>query len=261
MSICAYVDTNIDTPDIVVLPNDNKDTRNVNYENLTNVAVNKYDFPVVLNTNITGALCDKITEIYEIVKQNSVDVVCLTETWCNSNIPDEAMQIPGFSCFRRDRQDGRACGGVICYVKESIPVIKVWDELDNKEFETLWLTTRPRHLPRGSSNISIGVVNHPPRANDWCMSQHLVECTDTITRKYPQTEWLILGDFNHMKDQYFKRTCHLQQIVTQPTHGNSIIDLCYTTVKSMYTHVLHLPGIGLSHHQQNHFYTFCSPVR
>ena len=208
-----------------------------------------YDFPCVLSTNITGGLCDKITEINEIATIHNADVLCITESWCSDKIPDACLQIPGYSLYRRDRQDGRAGGGIVCYIRNCIPIIKCWTELNNEDLETLYLTLSPRKLPRGISHISLGVVYHPPKSNDWAMCQHLIECVDTIKQKYPMSGFITAGDFNHMKDKYFKNSCQFYQIVTKPTHGNSVIDLFYTSLKEFYCTPLHEPGIGLSKHQ------------
>ena len=59
---------------------------------------------------------------------------------------------------------------------------------------------------------------------------------------------MVFGDFNHMKDKYFKNSTQFSQIVKFPTHGLSTIDLCYTSLKSYYNEPLHLPGIGLCKH-------------
>ncbi len=144
------------------------------------------------------------------------------------------------------------------YVRDCLPVVKCWSQLNDVDLETLWITLRPRRLPRGISHVTVCVVYHPPRADDWVMCQHLINGIDNVKQTFPMSGLIIVGDFNHMKDQYFKRTCYLQQIVTQPTHGNSIKDLCYTTVKSMYINVLHLPGIGLSHHHTITFTPFAA---
>jgi hypothetical protein len=81
------------------------------------------------------------------------------------------------------------------------------------------------------------------------MSKHITERIDLIKQKYPNTEILLLGDFNHMKDRYLKNATQLHQIVKNPTHDSSVIDLCYTSLNNIYTKIIHLPGIGLSKHQ------------
>ena len=200
-------------------------------------------------SNITGALCEKIPEIHETAKSHDIDIICITESWCSANIPDDCIQIPGYIFYRRDRQDGRACGGIICYIKNNIPVSKFWSNLDDKFLETLWVTIRPSRLPRGISHINIGLVYHPPKCDDWTMCQHLISSVDSIRQNFPSSEFMVLGDFNHMKDKYFKNATEMSQLVKSPTHGSSIIDLCYTSLKSIYHQPLHEPGIGLSKHQ------------
>jgi exonuclease III len=219
-------------------------------ENVNNSRVNskQYDFPTIMTSNITGALCNKLDEIHVLAKQYTVDIICISETWCSDRVPDETVELNGYTTFRRDRQDGRAGGGLICYVKDVIPVIKVWTELNDNGLETIWFTLRPHRLPRGISHITIGNVYHPPKASDWEMCQHLIHCFDNIKQTFPASGFIIVGDFNHMKDKYFKNACRVTQIVQKATHMQSVIDLFYTTLPCFYNEPLHLPGIGLSRH-------------
>lgn len=221
----------------------------IQYDHLINVETVSYNFPVLMNTNITGALCNKLVEIKEIANQHQSDIVCITESWCSDTIPDDTIHLPGFTSFRRDRQDGRAGGGLMCYVRDCLPVVKCWSQLNDVDLETLWITLRPRRLPRGISHVTVCVVYHPPRADDWVMCQHLINGIDNVKQTFPMSGLIIVGDFNHMKDSYFKKACQLHQIVTKPTHGNSVIDLCYTSLKDFYCSPIHEPGIGLSRHQ------------
>ena len=113
----------------------------------------------------------------------------------------------------------------------------------------MFVTIRPKRLPRGVTNITIGVVYHPPKSDDWIMTEHLINAVDLIRQTFPNTGFIICGDFNHMKDSYFKQTCQFHQIVKNPTHVNSKIDLYYTNIKEYYNEPVHEPGIGLSKHQ------------
>lgn len=58
---------------------------------------------------------------------------------------------------------------------------------------------------------------------------------------------MITGDFNHMKDTQLKNF-PLSQIVTQPTHGVSVLDCMYTNIKHFYNTPSVGPGLGLSDH-------------
>jgi hypothetical protein len=219
-----------------------------NDSNLIFIPTKKYDLPSIMLSNITGALSSKIPEIKEIADQHFIDIICITETWCSVNIPDSTIYIPGFILYRRDRKDGRACGGIALYIREHLTVSYHWSELDVIDLESLWLTLRPRRLPRGVSHFTISLIYHPPKADDWVMNQHIINSMDKIKQKYPMSQFNILGDFNHMKDTYIKNTCQIKQLVKQPTHGKSVIDLFYSTNTEFYTSPLHIPGIGLSKH-------------
>ncbi len=122
-------------------------------------------------------------------------------------------------------------------------------ELNDSALDTIWITIRPQRMPRDFTHITIGAIYHPPKANDWTMSQHIATCVDKVRQKYLRSGFIILGDFNHMSDSYIKRTCSLHQIVTKPTHMNSTIDLCYTNMRDYYGPPTHEPGIGISKHQ------------
>jgi len=43
----------------------------------------------------------------QLVKNNDVQVACLTESWLNDNCVCDAIEIGGFHCFRCDRNNGR----------------------------------------------------------------------------------------------------------------------------------------------------------
>ena len=208
-----------------------------------------------MNTNITGGLSGKRDEIQIICNQFFCDILCITETWCTDEVPNNAISLGNdFVSYRRDRKDGRTHGGIICYIKHTIPVIKEWKELDSKNLETLFITTRPKMMPRCFTHITVGVVYHPPSNNnpagDWTMSKHLCDCVDHILKIYPHSGIIICGDFNHMRDSYLKSSYQLKQLVVKPTHLKSKIDLYYTNMAQYYIDKpQHEPGIGLSKHQ------------
>ena len=96
----------------------------------------KWDIPTMVNTNICGGLSGKIDEISAISDKCLADVICLTETWCMSGVPDDALQLPGFASVRRDRQDGRQHGGLMMYIRNSVPYHH-WNKLHVVGLETM----------------------------------------------------------------------------------------------------------------------------
>ena len=51
------------------------------------------------------SLRPKVDELGMISHVNSVDTIAVTETWLASDIPDNAVDIPNFNPFRKDRED------------------------------------------------------------------------------------------------------------------------------------------------------------
>ena len=133
-------------------------------------------------------------------------------------------------------------------MRDTFPVLHVWNELNVQHLEVLWITLRPAKLPRDFTNITIALVYHPPGANDKEMSDYLIESVDHIRRKYPNSAFYICGDFNRMKTN-LKAACNMKQIVCHPTRHKATLDLCYTNFPSFYSEPLHFSPIGLSDHQ------------
>lgn len=74
----------------------------------------------------------------ELLNETSLDVLTLSETWLDSSIQDSEVQLPGFSCVRRDRTSSKSGGGVIIYVRNGLP-FRVREDLNNGDNECLWI--------------------------------------------------------------------------------------------------------------------------
>ena len=190
---------------------------------------------------------NKINELQTILASESHDVLCLTETWCDGNIPDNAVNLPGYNIIRNDRQSNQRGGGVACMIKDGIP-FKRWHDLESPEFESLWITLRPPRMPRSNSHILLGVIYHPPKANNWLLSRHICTTIDTIRQKHPNAGIMLTGDVNHFKDSPLKSSFKVTQIVTKPTRGDRILDKMYTNMLEFYNSVSVQSPIGASDH-------------
>ena len=49
-------------------------------------------------------------------------------------------------------------------------------------------------MPREVTHLLIGAVYHPPKADNFEMSEYLTSTMDTITRSHPNAGILLLGD-------------------------------------------------------------------
>ena len=58
----------------------------------------------------------------------------ITESWANNDITDAELGLEGYVMFRKDRM-GRRGGGVLLYIKETIPAyeVQLQEEADCKE--------------------------------------------------------------------------------------------------------------------------------
>ena len=106
--------------------------------------------PSVFYANIRS-VTSKIDELQAVVSINNPYIVCLTETWLNSNIPNSACDLTDFICYRNNRQFAMG-GGVCVYVRTMHPCNRLQD------FESIWLKIRPHRLPRGNSSLWVAAV-------------------------------------------------------------------------------------------------------
>ena len=85
----------------------------------------------------------------------------LRETWLSPNVSNSAINLSGFSIFRRDRRGG----GVCVYVNDRMPVVHL-KELSHPEVESLRLLIKPSRLPRGINSIILPAIYHSSKSDD-----------------------------------------------------------------------------------------------
>ena len=116
------------------------------------------------------------------------------------------------------------------------------------DHESLWLKLRPYRLPREYSRIVVGLVYHPPQADNNELYDHLITSLDKILASYPTAGVIVMGDFNQFDSKRLCRNTSLKQIVKKPTRGNATLDLIFTNMKRCYNDPEILPAIGQSDH-------------
>jgi len=92
------------------------------------------------------------------------------------------------------------------------------------------------------------------------MIDDLVESVDEIARSHPYTGILLLGDFNQMLDAQLS-FFPLQQIFTNLTRNNSIMDKIYTNVADWYQIPTILLAVSHSDHETIHLKPAADPRR
>ena len=104
----------------------------------------------------------------------------------SDDILTDEISIPGYNFFRSNRQD-RLGGGVGIYVKNSIPVKRLF-EYETVDRESLWLVLRPPRLPRQASLILFAVIYHTTASNSQdnsdCLA-HIQNNVDSFVNAHP----------------------------------------------------------------------------
>ena len=196
----------------------------------------------------TRSLCpnDRSKRIDEIHSQlclrDHYDVICISETWLHLDILDDAVDIPNYQLFRKDRPEGRG-GGVAIYVHKSLPV-KRRNDLEENNLELLLL-----ELTSQQKRFILGCCYRPPGTNARD-AQIFIDTFQIVVNNIifdaPESLFL-LGDFNdkcilwddeHTGSELGRKlhnlvlTNNLFQIIQEPTHltphNISTLDLILT---------------------------------
>ena len=72
--------------------------------------------------SITAHNFSKLTQLKAYISTYKHDFICLSETYLDSSIPDNLIEIEGYNLVRADHPDNIKRGGVCIYCKESLPV-------------------------------------------------------------------------------------------------------------------------------------------
>ena len=101
-----------------------------------------------------------------VITSNDIDIACITESWLTASMPSDLINIEGYSYYRRDRSSGQSAGGgVLCYIKNTLSVAHLVS-LQSDTLESLWFLYRYPPMPRGVSDIIVGLIYHPPGGNN-----------------------------------------------------------------------------------------------
>ena len=122
------------------------------------------NLPLFLLTNLRGfgksGQSDKHEDLDAVLDLNNVDVAVLTETWTTEDSLSELV-FDRYTLFHSVRKNCiRASGGISNFVKTQIQAVKLNVEIP-KHLEVIYISIRPKWLPRAISNIIICGVYYP----------------------------------------------------------------------------------------------------
>ena len=119
--------------------------------------------------------------------------------------------------------------------------LKIRDDLNDQFFECLWVTIRPKWLPRSISRIALGYVYLPSSLLTSEIDNfydYFITCYDKVYVESPNTAIILGGDFNPASNGFqqkrLERHCNLKQIVMHPTRDTSTLDLIFTNMADCY---------------------------
>ena len=200
---------------------------------------------------------NKKSELNIMVNDSDPHIIGITESWANKDITDAELGLEGYVMFRKDRM-GRRGGGVLLYVKDTIPAyeIQLREEADCEE--AIWCK-----LVTGHKTVTMGVVYRCPN-----ITKESNEKIQNAIREVSKGDCIVMGDFNHgniqwgtlestgVEDQQFM--CLIQdnfliQHVLEPTRGGRVLDLVLSSQKEFVDNVNIQEPLGSSDHNKVHF--------
>ena len=180
---------------------------------------------------------NKFSELRALLTVENIDVVGITESWIHGDTRDFSGEymIPGYKMAHKDRI-GREGGGVLLYIRDSLDCVDCNVQIDHEVIGV--------DLKLGSITYRLLLVYRPPHRHqddDADLYGRLGNLIDNLPS-------IILGDFNcHINwenregDGEGKRLLDfasdnfLTQWVREPTRGNNVLDLVFTTEDNIVT--------------------------
>jgi ribonucleases P/MRP protein subunit RPP40 len=229
------------------------------------IQINKLHF---MYTNIRSLMNNnKMEEIEILLRERSIDVLGVTESWTHEGITNAEINIQGFSLFRRDRSEQDKCrgGGVLLYIREALlPELK---EV-SADSETLWVNIKGVKL----NEITVGICYRRPDASEEMTTRLIKSIQDNISK-----QTLIMGDFNFrdlvweedstsgggMREDFqeMMSDLFLTQHVKEPTRGSNILDLVISTEAEMVEDLTVAVPVSNSDHNTLYWDVVCDVAR
>lgn len=191
----------------------------------------------IMEVNMRG-LRSNIGELANLCSKEKPSIIIVVESFLDQTVSDgaDSIAIPGYSiCCRRDRT-GSSKGGIAVYCMEGI-AIHHDPRRDPKDLELMWFT-----IALKSKKLLIAAVYRPPSANNDIL-EYLDDNTFSKMNEFGAQSVMLIGDFNvHHEEWLGSRTTDssgrralqladclgLEQVVTEPTREDQILDLVLT---------------------------------
>ena len=188
---------------------------------------------------------DKVNEFIKFVDNESIDLICLSESWERENKRlEEIINIENFSIisnvFARKEIGGRPA---IIVNNKKYDIENLTQSVISIPWgvEAVWAVLTPKNSNRSSKiqKIVIGSIYcKPDSRRKTLLLDHIAGVFHTMSSKYAKgLHWIICGDTNKLKlDPILHLSSKLHQVVKEPTRLNppEILDPTITTLASLY---------------------------
>ena len=220
------------------------------YRNLTKVKIigrepsKPRQIPKCLVLNARSlAKPDAYPSLYAELNSNCIDLCFISETWLHSAISSSLICPPGYSIFRKDRQNSR--GGGVAILCRNDWRMEIIPEAENI-FECIWMKIMTKN-----STFSVASIYHPPSdysydAKDFI--DYLIDSCERILLRDPNMNIIIAGDINKLNIYDLLSQQALTQMVKAPTRCNNILDVFITNVPYYWKKVQVRKGLLRSDH-------------
>jgi len=103
-------------------------------------------------------------------------------------------------------------------------------------------------MPRWLTRVVVGIIYHPPHANNRRMTDHILNTVDHIlSRAHPNSGVAVVGNFNRLPDGQLRNyPLSLRQVVRGSTRKSALLDKIYTNMSEWYKLPNIIPQIGSS---------------
>ena len=202
------------------------------------------------------SLAPRLNEVCHLVHSESLDVLCISETWLSESVLDAVLLVPGYKMYRCDRPGGRRGGGVAILVSNDLRVSRLHDTSDGDSgVEALWLSVGGA----GRTTVVVGAVYRPPGVLSARQRAAVRRQFESALTKGKTV--YVLGDFNvnllttnsadSRNFNLLLSDFNMVQLVTEPTHPHpvpSLLDLAITSASAENVEVSVLPHLVADHY-------------
>ena len=102
----------------------------------------------------------------------------------------------------------------------------------------------------GNNNYICGVYHAPTAPTGKLLFDHIVNATLDLRQRFgsESIRVIVAGDFNQLSCDRLNASLGLRNVVQEPTHGNSTLDLILTDASELYENPQLLPPLHASRH-------------